>query len=241
VEPTGVKRERIFYLNNGSGISLHEDLFCQKSAEFGVTLIISPMKGLLVDGVEGLIVRCAYNTDSITLTLPTGANGPGIMISPRTYADVVTGNGGNPLLKMVIRQGHGITGDVIDSAQVGQPITLDVMMEDTTIYDFYVHDCYAHDGSNAPESSISIIDQNGCGQKLERAVEGPVYTTVQPRNGSKHVYVNLYGFQFTTSQLVYFQCHVRPCLQACNQPVSCNMQLHLSPMSYALPTNQFFS
>lgn len=29
------------------------------------------------------------------------------------------------------------------------------------IYDFYVHSCYAHDGTNSPDASINIIDSNG--------------------------------------------------------------------------------
>ncbi|KFD67503.1 hypothetical protein M514_11361 [Trichuris suis] len=190
----------------------------ETDGEYGVTLVLSPMRDLLVEGMEGLTVRCAYNMDDITLTLPTGINGPGLLISPRTYADVVTGSGGSPLLKMVIRDGHGIQGSVVDTVHVGQRITLDVIMEDTSIYDFYVHDCYAHDGTNIPETSISIIDQDGCATQLSRAVDVPAFTTTHASTGAKHVYVHMYGFQFTTSQLVYVQCQVRPCLQNCNRP-----------------------
>ncbi|CDW59656.1 Zona pellucida domain containing protein [Trichuris trichiura] len=192
--------------------------FSQTDGEYGVTLVLSPMRDLLVEGMEGLTVRCAYNMDDITLTLPTGINGPGLLISPRTYADVVTGSGGSPLLKMVIRDGHGIQGSVVDTVHVGQRVTLDVIMEDTSIYDFYVHDCYAHDGTNIPETSISIIDQDGCATQLSRAVDVPAFTTTHASTGAKHVYVHMYGFQFTTSQLVYVQCQVRPCLQNCNRP-----------------------
>uniref|UniRef100_A0A5S6QR02 ZP domain-containing protein n=1 Tax=Trichuris muris TaxID=70415 RepID=A0A5S6QR02_TRIMR len=190
----------------------------ETDGEYGVTMVLSPMRDLLVEGMEGLTVRCAYNMDDITLTLPTGINGPGLLISPRTYADVVTGSGGSPLLKMVIRDGHGIQGSVVDTVHVGQRITLDVIMEDTSIYDFYVHDCYAHDGTNIPETSISIIDQDGCATQLSRAVDVPAFTTMQANTEAKHVYVHMYGFQFTTSQLVYVQCQVRPCLQNCNRP-----------------------
>jgi len=38
------------------------------------------MRGLLVDGMEGLTVRCLYNIGDVTLTLPAGANGAGIFI-----------------------------------------------------------------------------------------------------------------------------------------------------------------
>ncbi|KRY10898.1 Cuticlin-1, partial [Trichinella patagoniensis] len=204
----------------------------ETDGEYGITLVLSPMRDLLVEGMEGLTVRCEYNMDDIT---------------PRTYADVVTGSGGAPLLKMVIRDGHGVQGSVIDAVHVGQRITLDVIMEDTSIYDFYVHDCYAHDGMNIPEASIGIIDQDGCAIRLSRAVDVPTFSTTQAGTGAKHVFIHMYGFQFTTSQLVYIQCQVRPCLQTCNRP-QCqvnisNTTLHLRkkretmPESFALAEN----
>lgn len=52
--------------------------------------------------------------------------------SPQTQAGVVTGSGGSPFLLMAIRDGHGINGEVVQSASVGQRITLDVVMQDTS-------------------------------------------------------------------------------------------------------------
>lgn len=43
-------------------------------------LVVTPMKGLLVDGMTGLNVRCLYNIGDVTLTLPAGPNGAGILI-----------------------------------------------------------------------------------------------------------------------------------------------------------------
>lgn len=45
---------------------------------------------------------------------------------------MVTGSGGNPFLQMAIRDGHGINGDIVQAAQVGQRLTLDVVMRDTS-------------------------------------------------------------------------------------------------------------
>uniref|UniRef100_A0A914XL84 ZP domain-containing protein n=1 Tax=Plectus sambesii TaxID=2011161 RepID=A0A914XL84_9BILA len=190
----------------------------ENTGEFTVMLVVTPMKGLLVDGMTGLNVRCLYNIGDVTLTLPAGPNGAGILISPQTQTGIVTGSGGSPFLQMAIRDGHGINGEIVSSASVGQRITIDVVMQDTAIYDFYVHGCYAHDGTNTPEASISIIDQNGCAVRLARAVDVPTFFTTPVSGGAKHVYVHMYGFQFTTSQLVYFECQVRPCLQECARP-----------------------
>jgi hypothetical protein len=121
-------------------------------------LVITPMKGLLVDGMTGIQVRCVYNIGDVTLTLPQGVNGSrGIFIrlvyqsgvmstnvySPQSSGGVVTGSGGSPFLQMAVRDGHGITGDIVQAASVGQRITLDVTMQDTsTVYAFPYNPTY---------------------------------------------------------------------------------------------------
>lgn len=221
------------------GVSLDES-----RGEFRVLLKISPVSNLLVEGMAALEVRCRYNINDVTLTLPVGANGAGLFISPQTQAGVVTGSGGAPFLQMAIREGHGITGGVLSAATVGQRITLDVVMQDTTIYDFYVRDCFAHDGTKQSDASISIVDLDGCAVSLARAVDAPVFVrppSPSTEDRSKHVYVHMYGFQFTTSQLVYFECQVKPCLGDCNRPGNCftNTRLRRSARySRQSPDNQ---
>uniref|UniRef100_A0A915IEB1 ZP domain-containing protein n=1 Tax=Romanomermis culicivorax TaxID=13658 RepID=A0A915IEB1_ROMCU len=158
----------------------------EKTGEYTVHLTMSPMKSLIVEGMETLTIRCLYLVSDVTLTLPVGSNGPGLLINSKARSDVVTGSGGNPFLQMVIRDGHGVHGDVVQSAHVGQKITLDVLMRDT------------------------------CATKLPRAVDIPAYTTIPIPNGAKH---------FTTSQLVHFQCQIRPCLQTCNRAQCSNPDL----------------
>ncbi|PIO75497.1 hypothetical protein TELCIR_02456 [Teladorsagia circumcincta] len=59
------------------------------------------------------------------------------------------------------------------------------------IYDFYVHSCYAHDGTNTADASINIIDSNGCAVRLSRAVDVPAFTTEPINHGPKHVYLHM--------------------------------------------------
>lgn len=54
-----------------------------------------------------------------------------VLFSPQTQTGIVTGSGGSPFLQMAIRDGHGINGEIVSSASVGQRITLDVVMQDT--------------------------------------------------------------------------------------------------------------
>uniref|UniRef100_A0A0R3RFJ5 ZP domain-containing protein n=1 Tax=Elaeophora elaphi TaxID=1147741 RepID=A0A0R3RFJ5_9BILA len=145
-------------------------------------------------------------------------------------AGVVTGTGGIPALQIQIRDGHGIAGTTVTHASVGQLLTLDIVLENTEIYDFYAHSCVAYDGSNNAEALVQIIDANGCGIALPRAIELPVFMT-SPSNGSpKHIYIYMYGFQFTSSQFVYFECQARPCIH-----LNPNTTLSTSPGSTCPP------
>ncbi|CAG9535595.1 unnamed protein product [Cercopithifilaria johnstoni] len=130
---------------------------------------------------------------------------------------IVTGTGSIPVLHIQIRDGHGIIGNTVTHARVGQPLTLDIVLENTEIYDFYAHSCIAHDGSSNIDAMVQIIDVNGCGIALPRAIELPVYMTSPSNSNSKHVYIYIYGFQFTSSQFVYFECQAKPCIRSCNR------------------------
>ncbi|KAL6726091.1 hypothetical protein Aduo_008098 [Ancylostoma duodenale] len=180
-------------LSNGTECGLRAN---ESSGEYNVKLIISPVDGILVDGFTAMSVRCIYSTHDITLTLPPGPDGGrALMINgPLHDEGVITGNGAAPLLSMQILDGHGINGVPLARASVGQRITLDLALKNTAIYDFYVHSCYAHDGSNTPDASINIIDSNGCAVRLSRAVDVPAFATEPVNHGPKHVYLHMQVF-----------------------------------------------
>uniref|UniRef100_A0A915PDU9 ZP domain-containing protein n=1 Tax=Setaria digitata TaxID=48799 RepID=A0A915PDU9_9BILA len=184
----------------------------QETGEVTCMLIVSPMKNILVDGVTSLQIRCLYSVNDITITM-AGLK----LVGLEEQTGIVTGNGGVPTLQIRILDGHGITGNTVTHASIGQQLTLDIILEDTEIYDFYAHSCLAHDGSNNVDALVQIIDANGCGIALPRAIELPVYTTTHINGNAKHVYIYMYGFQFTTSQFVYFECQARPCIHSCRR------------------------
>uniref|UniRef100_A0A915BA94 ZP domain-containing protein n=1 Tax=Parascaris univalens TaxID=6257 RepID=A0A915BA94_PARUN len=193
--------------NTSCGVALE-----QSTGELSTTLIVSPLAGILVSGVTNMQVRCLYIANDITVTISSFQ-----VVSSDRDAGVVTGSGGTPTLLMQILDGHGIDGHVLTQASVGQPLTLDLVLKNTAIYDFYVYSCFAHDGSNSRDASVQIIDANGCGVHLARAIDAPVYVSQPHGDGSKHVYIHMYGFQFTSSQLVHFECQARPCVRLCKR------------------------
>uniref|UniRef100_A0A9J2PDG4 ZP domain-containing protein n=1 Tax=Ascaris lumbricoides TaxID=6252 RepID=A0A9J2PDG4_ASCLU len=193
--------------NTSCGVALE-----QSTGELSASLIVSPLAGILVSGVTSMQVRCLYTVNDITVTISSFQ-----VVSSDRDAGVVTGSGGTPTLLMQILDGHGIDGHVLTQASVGQPLTLDLVLKNTAIYDFYVYSCFAHDGSNSRDASVQIIDANGCGVHLARAIDAPVYVSQPHGGGSKHVYIHMYGFQFTSSQLVHFECQARPCVHLCKR------------------------
>lgn len=223
------KYEQCRWKGNGSNsMSINIPLFnstkCavvanETSGTYSIKLLVSPVDGLLVDGFSAINVKCIYATQDITLTLPPIFNGTNALQITAMNDDnsVVTGSGGSPALTMQILEGHGITGSPVVKAAVGQRITLDIALQNTAIYDFYVHSCYAHDGSNSADASINIIDSNGCGVRLSRAIDVPAMSAQPTPNGPKHVYLHMYGFQFTSNNFVHFECQVKPCIKSCHR------------------------
>ncbi|GMT18676.1 hypothetical protein PFISCL1PPCAC_9973, partial [Pristionchus fissidentatus] len=185
----------------------------ETNGELSVKLIISPVQGIIVQGFAALIVKCVYTTQDITLSLPGGK--PLHISGMNVDSSVVSGNGGTPVLSMQILEGHGIEGRAVSRASVGQRITLDAALKDTSIYDFFLHSCKAHDGSNSVEASIPIVDDNGCGIRLSRAIDIPVMISKPVPGGPKHIFLHMYGFQFTSSQFVHFECQAKPCIHQC--------------------------
>ncbi|CCD69411.1 ZP domain-containing protein [Caenorhabditis elegans] len=223
------KYEQCRWKGNGSNsMSINIPLFnstkCavvanETSGTYSIKLLVSPVDGLIVDGFSAINVKCIYATQDITLTLPPIFNGTNALQITAMNDDnsVVTGSGGSPALTMQILEGHGISGSPVVKAAVGQRITLDIALQNTAIYDFYVHSCYAHDGSNSPDASINIIDSNGCGVRLSRAIDVPAMSAQPTPNGPKHVYLHMYGFQFTSNNFVHFECQVKPCIKSCHR------------------------
>ena len=59
--------------------------------------------------------------------------------------------------------------------------------------------------------------EHSCTKVMEKVVEDRILERSDP--SGKHVYAYLYGFQFSTSDLVYFECQIKPCLNRCNATV----------------------
>ncbi|CAD5221517.1 unnamed protein product [Bursaphelenchus okinawaensis] len=189
--------------------------FDSKTGEHSVTLIISPDPVILTDESIALQTHCVQTIEDFVITLEPPKNDGAFKVS-RSESMTVTGNAEKvPSLSLRVLGDHGYKGNVITEGSVGQRITLDARLEESSVFDMFVHDCVAHDGTNHPDASVPIIDSNGCAVKLLRAIDPPVFSSSPMKNMAKHVYIHLYGFQFTSASTVHFECKVTTCLNEC--------------------------
>ncbi|KAI6180884.1 Cuticlin-1 [Aphelenchoides besseyi] len=121
----------------------------------------------------------------------------------RTESLTVSGNAtASPELGLRLLSDHGLLGSIVSEGMVGKRLTLDVQLKDTS-------------GQRSISSMSNLFFS--CAVKLSRAVDEPVFTTPPHQNTSKHVYVYIYGFQFTSSDFVHFECKVTTCVNVCPQ------------------------
>uniref|UniRef100_A0AC34FNE6 ZP domain-containing protein n=1 Tax=Panagrolaimus sp. ES5 TaxID=591445 RepID=A0AC34FNE6_9BILA len=204
------------YDNNGfCGLKYNPE-----KGEHSLTLVISPDPIVLTDETFALNVKCVHSTKDLLLTLAAPSMDP-IKITNIESLTVFGSGGNSPQLDMQIIEGHGLFGKFTKEAKVGQRLTIDITLKDTSIYDLFVHTCFAHDGSYAQDASINITDSNGCAVSLPRAIDAPVFVSAPQKNSTKHVYVYIYGFQFTSSEYVNFECKVDTCVYECSKK-QCN-------------------
>ncbi|KAI6223055.1 ZP domain-containing protein [Aphelenchoides fujianensis] len=180
--------------------------FNDKTGKHSMRFIVSPDAMILTDESMALAAHCVQSVEDFMLTLQPPALESSIKVM-RSESLTVSGNAtGSPELGLRLLADHGLLGPVVGEGMVGKRLTLDAQLKDTSIFDMFVHDCIAHDGSRSEDASVNIVDANGCAVKLSRAVDEPVFVTPPQQNSSKHVYVHIYGFQFTSSELVHFEC-----------------------------------
>uniref|UniRef100_A0A0K0DXK7 ZP domain-containing protein n=1 Tax=Strongyloides stercoralis TaxID=6248 RepID=A0A0K0DXK7_STRER len=193
--------------------------------EYELTLIMSPEKNIIVEGAKEILLKCLITEDfknipendeidEIIISLNSSQNTSSKLQFTPITPSTLTGNGYATKISLQILRQHNMKGSLAKDAKIGEPLTMNLHLEDTKLYNIILSDCYAHDGKGNDKAILKIIDSQGCGVPLARAVEENV--TTQTINGNeKNIFINIYGFQFTSNNNVYFECKVKTCIQPC--------------------------
>uniref|UniRef100_A0A0N4Z2J0 ZP domain-containing protein n=1 Tax=Parastrongyloides trichosuri TaxID=131310 RepID=A0A0N4Z2J0_PARTI len=219
------------WYNNGSGVQVmlnNKDCGIRKeNDEYEITLIMSPERNIIVEGAKEILLKCLPIIEKSSTNIPENEEFEEIVISLNNsqntsnklqFTPIATstlvGNGSATKVSLQILREHNMNGNLAEDAKIGEPLTMNVHLEDTKLYNIMLSNCFAHDGKGNDKAILKLIDSQGCGVPLPRAVEEDVTTKIINGN-EKNIFINIYGFQFTSSNYVFFECKVKTCIQPC--------------------------
>ncbi|KAK9886259.1 hypothetical protein WA026_015770 [Henosepilachna vigintioctopunctata] len=178
--------------------------------EYFNTIVVQPHLKLVTNQGRGFHIRCRYNTrnntvmnDSLKVDLiaadPLIASAPMPGCSMRIYSD--------PNRK-----------EVAENVKIGDPLTLDITLDQQDVYGLWVTDCLVRDGLGWGEQKL--INQEGC--PLDPEIMG----LFEYSENKTKATVKFQAHKFPYTPSVYYQCNVKLCLKAhggCNiAPPNCN-------------------
>lgn len=141
-------------------------------------------------------------------------------------SDPVTSLTPMPGCTMKIFSGDPDKREVAENVKIGDPLTLQVSLDEQDTYGIRVTDCLVRDGLGWGEQKL--INDDGC--PLDSDIMGLFeYST---ENTKATVHFQAHKFPYTAS--VYYQCNVKLCLKADNGCASL-------PVSFSLRFNQNYS
>ncbi|CAG0894874.1 unnamed protein product [Darwinula stevensoni] len=166
--------------------------------EYFNTIVVQPHRKLVTNQGRGYHVRCRYQTQE--KTVQSDLNVSQLGTTPLTATAAM------PACYMRIYFGDPGRGAVAENVRIGDPLTLEVMLDTQDIYGFLVTNCWVRDGLGQGEQPL--IDEFGC--PVDPEIMGPfVY-----EENKRVARVNFQAHKFPYTPSVYYQCNVRLCIRS---------------------------
>ncbi|XP_044746958.1 uncharacterized protein LOC123308398 [Coccinella septempunctata] len=181
--------------------------------EYFNTIVVQPHLKLVTNQGRGFHIRCRYNTrnntvmnDSLKVDLMAAdtlvANAPMPGCSMRIYSD-------------------SKRKEVAENVKIGDPLTLDITLDQQDVYGLWVTDCLVRDGLGWGEQKL--INRDGC--PLDPEIMG----LFEYSENKTRATVKFQAHKFPYTPSVYYQCNVKLCLKAdggCNiAPPNCGPKI----------------
>ncbi|XP_037067907.1 cuticlin-1-like isoform X2 [Pollicipes pollicipes] len=164
--------------------------------EYFNTIVVQPHRRLVTNQGRGYHIRCKYQTRDKAInntlavsqlgTTPLTATAPMPVCSMKIYSDVADKA-------------------IAETVKIGDPLTLEVSIDEQDIYGLKVVDCMVRDGLGWGQQPL--VNSEGCPVDFE--ILGPLEYTDSKTSAS----VSFLAHKFPYTASVYYQCNVRLCLK----------------------------
>ncbi|XP_065167858.1 cuticlin-4 [Atheta coriaria] len=169
--------------------------------EYFNTIVVQPHLKLVTNQGKGFHIRCRYNTRNNTVLNDS-------LKVDLSHADPVTATAQMPGCTMKIFSGDPSVKEVAENVKIGDPLTLQIALDQQDTYGLRITDCLVRDGLGWGEQKL--IGGDGC--PLDPEIMGLFEYTEDKTRATVHF--QAHKFPYTAS--VYYQCNVKLCVKADN-------------------------
>lgn len=179
-------------LRSCNTMSLEED----QDIEYFNTIVVQPHRKLVTNQGRGYHIRCKYQTREKAVN--TNFNVSQLGTTPLTATA--------PMPSCTMRiYSNSVDKTVAENVKIGDPLILDIAIDEQDIYGLKAVDCIVRDGLGWGEQPL--INSEGC--PVDYEIMGP-FNYSESKTSAK---VNFQAHKFPYTASVYYQCNVRLCLK----------------------------
>ncbi|XP_022912990.1 cuticlin-1 isoform X2 [Onthophagus taurus] len=173
------------------------------SVEYYNTIVVQPHLKLVTNQGKGFVIRCWYQSRNNTVVINEG---PKVDYLQSNDLANPTSSMPMPGCTMRIFSGDPSRHEVAEAVDIGDPLSLEITLDEQDIYGIRVADCYVTDGIGSGEQQL--INEDGC--PLDPEIMGMFEYSEDKTKAT----VQFQAHRFPSTFSVYYQCHVRLCLIA---------------------------
>ncbi|XP_043203393.1 cuticlin-1-like isoform X1 [Amphibalanus amphitrite] len=190
-------------LRSCNTMSLEED----QDIEYFNTIVVQPHRKLVTNQGRGFHIRCKYQTreKAVNANFDVSDELPQLREGVSQLGTTpLTATAPMPTCTMRIYS-NTVDKTVAENVKIGDPLTLDISIDEQDIYGLKAVDCIVRDGLGWGEQPL--INSEGC--PVDYEIMGP-FNYSETKNSAK---VNFQAHKFPYTASVYYQCNVRLCLK----------------------------
>nr|XP_027235079.1 uncharacterized protein LOC113826395 [Penaeus vannamei] len=194
--------------------------------EYFNTVVVQPHRKLVTNQGRGYHIRCKYQTQEKTVTNAFNVSGDFVTDvewkAPNGSSFIgttpLTATAPMPGCYMRIFAGTPEDKKVAENVRIGDPLTMEISLDDQEIYGMKVTDCLVRDGLGWGEQML--INEEGC------PVDYEILGGFEYESSKTKAIVRFQAHKFPYTSSVYYQCNVKLCIKnagGCDDVVSISL------------------